>query len=354
MSYYHDDDGIDYGFGCFGNIREIFMNRNRGFERLPPLGTDNLFGPSQPTPPVFKTITAIISPYHMGVCGKEVACGPNALIQAGLLEALRQLGLIVYEIVLEPVDEFEGEIGRSFELHRRTSKAVTRAVESNSFPLILSGNSSSTVGVMSGISNSRLYRDTELPGCLWFDAHDDYNTPDTILSCYLDAMGIAMLEGEAWKALLETIPGFRPLNLKRKLVHCGMRDVTEEQRDRVVHAGFPIVWGSTEEKVNFKDELQSLLIQKGASPRVVHLDLDCLDTSVGIVNKYAAPGGLSKQDLVGCMDMVPARSWPLSLTIASYDPSCDVEGKIPPVAVVSAVTFFKSLMRFGVLTPKAG
>ncbi|KAJ4183802.1 hypothetical protein NW767_013460 [Fusarium falciforme] len=243
----------------------------------------------------------------MGVRDKEVACGPDALIQAGLLEALRQLGLIVYEIVLEPVDEFEGEIGRSFELHRRTSKAVTQAVESNSFPLILSGNSSSTVGVMAGIANSRLYRDADLPGCLWFDAHDGYNTPDIILSCYLDAMGIAMLEGEAWKALLETIPGFRPLNLKRKLIHCGMRDVTEEQRHRVVHAGFPVVRGSTEEKVNFKDELQSLLIQKGASPRVIHLDLDYLDTSAGIANKYAAPGGLSKQDLVGYMDTVPAR-----------------------------------------------
>ncbi|RSL50049.1 hypothetical protein CEP51_015400 [Fusarium floridanum] len=177
----------------------------------------------------------------MGVRGKDVACGPDALIAAGMLDALRQLGLVVYEIVLEPVDEFE-------------------AVESNSFPLILSGNSSSTVGVMAGISNSRFYHDAELPGCLWFDAHDDYSTPDTILSCYLDAMGIAMLEGEAWKALLEMIPGFRPLNLKQKLIHCGMRDVTEEQRYRVVQAGFPVVWGSTEEKANFKEELQSLLI----------------------------------------------------------------------------------------------
>ncbi|EEU41429.1 uncharacterized protein NECHADRAFT_83500 [Fusarium vanettenii 77-13-4] len=118
----------------------------------------------------------------------------------------------------------------------------------------------------------------------------------------------ALASNKAWKALLETIPGFRPLNLKRKLIHCGMRDVTEDQRDGVVHAGFPVVWGSTEEKVNFKDELQSLLIQKDACPRAVHLDLDYLDMSVGIANKYVAPGGLSKQNLVGCMDMVPARS----------------------------------------------
>ncbi|UPK93809.1 hypothetical protein LCI18_004744 [Fusarium solani-melongenae] len=196
MSYYHDDNDIDCGLGCFESIPKIFMNQNHGFERLPTLGTDNLFGSSQLTPPVFKTIAAIVSPYHMGVRGKEVACGPYALIQAGLLEALRKLGLIVYEIVLEPVDELEGEIGRSFELHRRTFEAVTQAGESDSFPLIFSVNSSSTVGVMTGTANTRLYRDAELPGCLWFDAHDGYSTPDTILSCYLDAMGIAMLEGE--------------------------------------------------------------------------------------------------------------------------------------------------------------
>lgn len=74
-----------------------------------------------------------------------------------------------------------------------------------------------------------------------FDAHDDYNTPDTVMSGFFDSQPIAMLAGECWKSLPGTIPGHTPMNLRQKLVHVGMQDFNERKRRRVLFSGFDVV-----------------------------------------------------------------------------------------------------------------
>jgi arginase family enzyme len=57
-------------------------------------------------------------------------------------------------------------------------------------------------------------------GCVWFDAHDDYNIPDTVLSGYLDSQALALLAGECWKGMLKTVPGHESIKLQLKRVSC--------------------------------------------------------------------------------------------------------------------------------------
>ncbi|ETS74349.1 hypothetical protein PFICI_14215 [Pestalotiopsis fici W106-1] len=292
-----------------------------------------------------KSITIISSPYHLGVRDAAVGAGPTALLAAGFADAIQQQGIAVRVVELESVEEFDGEIGRLFELLRRTSKTVTQVVQQNSFPILLAGNCSTTVGVQAGYAAAR----NIVPSCVWFDAHDDFNTPDVLASGYLDSMPVAMLAGLGWKTLLASIPGFKPLDLQRQLVHCGMRDVTELERSRVVEARFPVIWGDTEKQVDFEGELHRLLKDKKLGETMVHLDLDALDTSVGNVNKFSAPGGLLEDDLERCLRMIPSESKPVSLTIASYDPSFDKDRRIPPVAINGVVAFVKSLIAQGFL-----
>ncbi|UPK98966.1 hypothetical protein LCI18_009901 [Fusarium solani-melongenae] len=291
------------------------------------------------------SITVIYSPYHLGARDVAVGGGPTALLKAGFIDAIRKQGVEVREIELEPVDEYEGEIGRLFELLRRTSKTVTQVIQDGSFPVILAGNCSTTVGVQAGVNAAR----GAVPSCVWFDAHDDFNTPDALASGYLDSMPVAMLAGLCWKTLLASIPNFKPLDLKKDFVHCGMRDVTELERSRVIEAGFPVIWGNVDKHVEFEAELLKTLEEKSLGETMVHLDLDSLDTSIGNVNKFSAPGGLLEGDLEGCMSMTPRQTKPVSLTVASFDPSFDENGKIPPVAIKGAVAFVKSLISEGVL-----
>ena len=121
----------------------------------------------------FTSITIILSPYHTGLREYRVGDGPNRIKSRGIVGRLEKLGIPVSTKEIERADNFEGEIGRSFEILARTSRAVSEATAASSFPLVLSGNCMASVGVACGLGPDRL-------GYLYFDARDDLHTPSTL------------------------------------------------------------------------------------------------------------------------------------------------------------------------------
>ncbi|KAK4449054.1 arginase [Podospora aff. communis PSN243] len=279
------------------------------------------------------SLTLILSPYHVGLHESplhrsRVSSGPSHLLTStSLLPTLHSLSLPIHTVTLPAVaSTSEGEIGRSFELLRLTSAAVAAARGNASFPIVLAGNCLASVGVFAGLTTDE---ENEI-GCVWFDAHDDYNVPDTVVSGYFDSQGIAMMAGESWRALMATVPGFKPVDLRR-VVHVGMRDVNELERARVEGSEMGVVWAGLKEEMakRFRDEEGE---KKGV---LVHLDVDVLDVSVGKANAFACAGGLGEEDLRACMRAIVERATPLAVTVASFDPFCDGEekAKTPPGVV---------------------
>ncbi|OJZ84274.1 hypothetical protein ASPFODRAFT_48278 [Aspergillus luchuensis CBS 106.47] len=287
-------------------------------------------------------ITIIFSPYQVGIRDHRVGNGPHRIRQHGIIQALEGLGVEVNLIELEPVDKFEGEIGRSFELLRRTSTAVTQAVENNTFPIILSGNCMASAAVACGLNTNNLK-------FIYFDAHDDLDSPDVNENGYLDAMGLSMLRGESWKTLMRTVPGFKPFTYDGNFLYCGLRDQSDVQRQRVIDAGMSAIWGDSDRKVDFVGELRRELDLKSYDPALVHLDLDVLDETYGKVNDYPSPGGLFERDLLSCMGLVPTRSTPRSLTVCSFDPDVGDGDRIAKIAVRAVTAFVRSLLDTGVI-----
>ncbi|KAK4248892.1 hypothetical protein C7999DRAFT_39889 [Corynascus novoguineensis] len=302
---------------------------------------------------VLKSITVISVPYHVGLRASpmhrsRISEGPDYIKHSGgLLSVLRDRGLPVHEIEIPPAQapEFEGEISRTFELIRRVSRAVTAARDSASFPIVLAGNCCTSVGVASGLLGSEDLRNApaDALGCAWFDAHDDYNVPDTMVSGYFDGQGIAMMAGECWRALVASVPGFRPLALRR-VVHCGMRDVNELERARVEGSDMGVVWGgvgdeATSGKVDFaagmRKELAARFKEGDDSAMLVHLDVDVIDPSVGKASAFEFPGGLFEEDLTGCMAAISEKTVPVAFTIASFDPLYDGDESAKRLAALS-------------------
>ena len=83
------------------------------------------------------SITIIFSPYHVGLRDYRVGDGPTRIRALGVVKELEKLGVMVHILKLLLVKDFEREIGRSFKLLRRTSKAVTDVYAKQSFPLVL-------------------------------------------------------------------------------------------------------------------------------------------------------------------------------------------------------------------------
>ena len=284
-----------------------------------------------------RDLDIIAAPYHNGIRNHRVGAGPSRIFASGLLERLKDLGYTVTVKEIDSVDDFEGEIGRSFEVIRRIANCVSDAAQRGSFPIVLAGNCNAENGVAAGMSSR-----TQDPELIWFDAHSDLDSPDEATSGYFDGMGVSMLTGESWRALIATIPSHRPVPLD-KVIFCGVRDLSDGQRIKLERSPARVVYGSTSERVDYAGRLSELLDKTSESSCLVHIDLDCLDTSIGIANEYAAPGGLLEYDLLNCLDVIFAKRRPIALTVASFNPNLKGGQSIAGVAVNAIIHFMSKV-----------
>ena len=275
-----------------------------------------------------RDVKVIVVPYHDGVADRLVGKGPDRLLAVGLVKALQAWGDRIEVTYVPPVDAFAGVVDRSFALQRRVAVTVANAVRDGAFPLVLAGNCNTTVGVHAGMSGRNA-------GIVWFDAHADIATPDECEGGYFDSMGVATLTGHCWQDLARTIPGFQPLDPAR-LIYSGLRDLDPIHAAKITRLGIPVVAGSTTGPVDFAGKLDALLDRVPLEQAIIHLDLDCLDTSVGRANQYALPGGLSTNDLASCLATTCSHVQPVAMTIASFDPDCDGSERIAAAAIDAA------------------
>ncbi|HUR81020.1 MAG TPA: arginase family protein, partial [Thermoanaerobaculia bacterium] len=172
----------------------------------------------------------------------------------------------------------------------------------------LSGHCGAAIGAMAGLDADAI---------VWFDAHGDYNTPETTDSGFLDGMCLAVATGRCWTTLAATIPAFTPLD-PRRVVHVGARDFSPGEREALVRDGVRI--GPSFDGLEAKRML-------------IHVDLDVIDARYGRANQYACEGGLSPDEVLSVIGEARTRFEIVGLVLASYDPSCDDDGRIAEAAV---------------------
>ena len=90
---------------------------------------------------------------------------------------------------VEATGESWNEVGASMEVVAALRDAVREIVAAGDFPLVLGGVCSSSLGVLAGLGSP-----PDL-GVVWFDAHGDFNTPETTPTGFFDGMPLAMLTG---------------------------------------------------------------------------------------------------------------------------------------------------------------
>ena len=64
----------------------------------------------------------------------------------------------------------------------------------------------------------------------------------------------------------------------------------------------------------------------------LHVDLDVLDAEAAQVNIYSVPDGISADQLVSRVEQVLETGAVKAMSLTAYDPECDREGRVPPVA----------------------
>jgi arginase len=265
-------------------------------------------------------ISLITAPYNLGHEGVGVGAGPDRLLDEGAVEALEHAGHEVAVVRVEPQAKETNEIGAAFEIVRRVSEAVARAVENGAFPIVLSGNCFSSIGIVAGLG-----RDV---GVVWLDAHPDFNTPDGSLSGFADGMGLSVLTGTSWKTLRETVPGYRAVP-EANVVLVGIRDIDAGETERLASSEIQVV-----EPAGAAEAIDPAVgrLRERVEDVYLHVDLDVLDTSEGFVNEYSAPDGLTADAVERAVDAVTGGLAVRAAALTAYDPAVDADGRIPPIA----------------------
>jgi len=272
-------------------------------------------------------IRLLLVPYDSGQRNVRMGAGPEHLRRAGLAEQLAAHGHGVDAQVIEPASvNWRAEVQTSFELMRAVAEQVREARAAGRFPLVLSGNCLAAVGVIAGLGART--------GVLWIDAHGDFNTPQTTMSGFLDGMTLATATGRCWVELARSIDGFEPVP-DNAIAMFGVRDLDPGEAQTLARSGV-VRLNADATSAEIGPVLESLL--QINERFYVHLDLDSLDPTEGRANGYVARGGFSNEKLQSLLSVIASKLPVAAMTLASYDPAYDSEGKICAIALESAAT----------------
>jgi arginase len=270
----------------------------------------------------------IAVPYEVGAERMGVGRGPERLLEAGAEEALGSRGATVHLDFVELREHNRDESGASeagagFELIALVAERVRDAVAEGAFPVLLSGSCFAGLGMVSGLGESS-------PGVIWFDAHGDFNTPESTIDGYFDGMPVAILTGSAWPSLIErlevaTVP-------ETAVLQVGARDFDPLEERRLESS--ELVRLPTEE-IRADDAVARAVERLAPRPSglYLHVDLDVLDSNEARVNIYSVDGGLRADQLEAQVRAVLDLGTVRGLSLTAYDPGVDAEADVPPIAI---------------------
>ena len=266
-------------------------------------------------------IRIIKVPYDCGYKNIRQGLAPDHFINNGLVQILEGGG---HQVDIRRVDaesKFTLEVGTAFELNRLLSRQVRSAVSSGAFPLVLAGNCNSCLGNIAGINPDQ-------SGVVWFDAHGEFNTPETTLSGFLDGMPLATATGRCWKSVAKTIPGFAPVK-ESNVILVGARDLDDEEQRQLEQSDINLIRSEGLDSGAILKSIESALLslRDRVTGIYLHIDMDAFEINEGAANHYGATGGLTVDLIEDAITMVKNHFIIKSATIASFDPACDTKDK---------------------------
>jgi arginase len=151
--------------------------------------------------------------------------------------------------------------------------------------LIFAADCVSSLGVMKGLEDRK-------PAVLWYDAHGDFNTPETSPSGFLGGMPLAALVGRENEALVQGI-GLTPL-AENEVIITDARDLDPEESIALAASGI----------IHLKhiDELLTCILP--GKPLYIHFDTDVVNHDEMPAMNYPAVGGPSMAQTIATLERV--------------------------------------------------
>lgn len=238
-------------------------------------------------------IHLVTVPYRYDERNDGSGRGPGALLEAGLVGRLASLGFDVqgpFEATLPDEERVDSPIAVNVgRLGSHTAALVAGARRDGAAALVISGDDTATVGVVSGLQQA--HGAGAAIGLVWLDAHGDFNTPETSYSGILAGMPVAILAGLAGPLWRGSAGLAAPVPTDRILI-AGVRELDEREATLLQSTDVQVL---RSEDVTSGSGLPHAIrrLTNACDLICLHVDLDLLDPSLVPSSATPTPDGLT-------------------------------------------------------------
>ncbi|WP_100406499.1 arginase [Bacillus solitudinis] len=216
-------------------------------------------------------------PMDLGQKRRGVDMGPSAMRYGGLIEELQDLGFTLRDygnisinrsVKRDAKEENLENLHEVIHANEELRALVVEIQEEDSFPLILGGDHSISIGSIAGLSEK--YNNL---GVIWFDAHVDLNTAETSPSGNIHGMPLAINLGIG-HPLLTNIGGYSPKVKPEHIVIIGARSIDEGERELIKELGIKVYTMHEIDRLGMTYVIQETIEYLSERTDGVHLSLD--------------------------------------------------------------------------------
>jgi len=270
-------------------------------------------------------------PYNVGWRGEGIDKGPQVLRNTGLAERLRKVARVVkdlgdIEAYLPSYDASNPKLLNSQQviaLCRVLASRVEEMCRDGYFPLILGGEDSVLMGIVEGLKRGL----KERIGLIYFDAHGDFNTPETTPSGLIGGMNVAVVAGRG-PELLTNMFGYTPQLPEENIVLYGTRDLDPPEKVALENSRVHVYSRAKIRELGAEDAMRDALkkLEPVCDKIYVHVDLDVLDQGDMKAQILPAPDGLFLPEVTCAIRTVRTTCKLGGLAIMVFNPLKDPDG----------------------------
>lgn len=288
-----------------------------------------------------KQLGVVAVGFNGGQCKEGVEAAPLALIEAGLLDQLRDD--LEYEIHHDNTVHFYQDLIPAQDADHRNMKkpravsAVTERLhqqvyehaKDGRFVLTLGGDHSIAIGSITGTAKAIRQRLGRELAVIWVDAHADINRPEDSPSGNVHGMPVAFLTGlakEDKKDIFGWLNGEHTINM-RKLVYIGLRDVDRGEKKLLREHGIKAFSMHDIDKYGIGRVVEMALAHIGNdTPIHLSFDVDALDPQWAPSTGTPVRGGLTLREGDFICECVHETGNLIAMDMVEVNPSLDTVG----------------------------
>ena len=281
-------------------------------------------------------------PMDLGAGRRGVDMGPSAIRVADLEPKLKSLRFKVEDCgdldVMIPETQAAGEDNLRFKdailaTNKQLMQVVRSALERKSFPLVVGGDHSLSIGSIAGTA-CHFAEQKKRIGVIWFDAHGDFNTPETTPSGNIHGMSLAVAAGMGDSDLVN-LGGRAQKVSPENIVIIGARDLDEHEKTNIKTNGVTVYTMRDLDEKGFREVFSEAIETAGSGTEGIHLsfDLDVIDPQFAPGTGTPVRGGVSYREAHLAMEMLSDDADVLSMDLVEVNPVLDIVNQTAVLAV---------------------